>query len=315
MSQRGDLSSERGREPCCVPNAFDIRGIVKHSDVLMRDPGSSVRHGTRCGRFLVLLACLASVRAHAGAPEEAAFREQYLRASKLYAAKDYAGAIPILQAAYALQPAPQLLYNIGQAYRRLGQWSSARVYFEMYAALSRDLTPEARAALESALQEARDSEQAQRRPEVIEKTRTLVIQEEKPLPRWLRPVGIVTSLSGLGIAAAGGALWGIDGQCASAATPPATQCAQVYNSDTLGVALTVTGAGLFALGAVPFGLSFRRPTRSQKRVDSDAQLEEPLLVPPVRVAGEPPPAGWNVDGTQIEPPPAGWDAQGKRLRP
>jgi hypothetical protein len=282
-------------------------------DEPMPGPRTAARVGRGSFGLLFLFCCIAPLsRAWAGAQEDAAFREQYLRASKLYAAKDYAAAIPALQAAYAIQPAPQLLYNIGQAYRRLEQWSSARVYFEMYAALSRDLGPSARQTLDSTLAEIREREEAERRPEVIEKTRTLVIQEEKPLPRWLRPLGISAGLTGLGVATAGAVLWGLDGQCVQAAEPPATQCPQIYNSDRLGIALTATGAGLLALGAISFGLSFRRPARVQKRMESDVGLEEQLIVPSARPATEPPPVGWNVDGTQEEPPPAGWDRGGAR---
>ncbi len=282
---------------------YDV-GMAEHRDTAQLRRGSV--------GFLFLLTFLFLSQASASIPDDAAFREQYLRASKLYAAKDYAAAIPVLQAAYAIQPAPQLLYNIGQAYRRLEQWSSARVYFEMYAAMSRDLTPPARAALESVLNEVSERERAERRPEVIEKTRTLVIQEEKPLPRWLRPLGIAAGASGLGIATAGAVLWGLHGQCAQPAEPPATQCMQVFNSDRLGVALTAAGVGLLAVGAVTFGLSFRRPSRAQKRVERDGLLEEQLIVPSVQITGEPPPSGWNKDGTQVEPPPAGWGTNGQR---
>lgn len=293
--------------------ASSIRGIVIDYDVPMPAPSPAARMGRVRFGLLFLFCCVLPTRtARAGAQEDAAFRDQYLRASKLYSAKEYAAAIPALQAAYAIQPAPQLLYNIGQAHRRLQQWASARVYFEMYAALSRDLTPSARTSLESLLGEVREREQAESRPEVIEKTRTLVIREEKPLPRWLRPLGISAGVVGIGAAVAGGVLWGLDGHCVQPAAPPATQCAQIYNSDRLGIALVATGAGLLTLGAISFGLSFRRPSRPQKQVETDTGLDEQLFVPSLRSSVEPAPAGWNADGTPEEPPPAGWAVGGKR---
>ena len=262
---------------------------------------------------LCFLLMASRTAAAAGAQDEAAFREQYLRASKLYAAKDYAAAIPALQAAYAIQPAPQLLYNIGQAFRRLRQWASARVYFEMYAALARELSAKDRQALQQTLDDVRSLELAERKPEVevIEKTRTLVIQEEKPLPRWLRPLGITAGAIGLGMATTGAVFLGLDGRCTQPAEPPATQCATVYNSQTPGIALTTAGVGLLALGLVTFGISFRRPSRTQKAVEKDGSLELQILLPGAPIADEPPPLGWLPDGSPVEPPPAGWDAGGR----
>lgn len=242
-----------------------------------------------------LLASSAEVRA---APsEDAAFREQYLRATKLYAEKDYAAAVPALLAAYAINPAPQLLFNIGQAYRRLEKWGTARVYFEMYRALSPDLPPKEQTSLEATLIELREKEEAAHRPEVVEKTRTLVVQEEKPPPRWLLPVGLVTGIGGLGLGVAGGVLLGLDGRCVSPAVAPMLQCEQVYNSKTLGAVLAATGAGLFIVGGISFALSLRKPARPERKPGVPDAMQETLLVPIVRSDSEPPPQGWNPDGT------------------
>lgn len=318
MSQAGLVSSKRDCD--WRPAARrGIRGIVMDCDRPMRRPGAADSRGIRsqgpaalllalCG---LLLAPLSS--AHAGSQDDAAFREQYLRASKLYGAKDYAAAIPALQAAYAIQPAPQLLYNIGQAFRRLRQWASARVYFEMYSALARDLNLKDRQALQGTLEEVRGLELAERKPEVevIEKTRTLVIREEKPLPRWLRPLGITAGALGLGMATTGAVFLGLDGLCTQPAEPPATQCTTVYNSQTPGIALTAAGAGMLALGLVTFGLSFRKPSRTQKPVEKEGSLELQILLPGTPIADEPPPSGWLPDGSPVEPPPSGWDVGGK----
>lgn len=237
----------------------------------------------------------------AATTEDAAFREQYLRASKLYAEKDYAAAIPALLSAYAITPAPQLLFNIGQAYRRLEKWSSARVYFEMYRALSPALPPAEQTGLEATLVELREREEAERRPTVVEKTNTLVIQEEKPPPRWLLPVGLVSGISGLGLGVAGGVFLGLDGRCVSPPVAPVQQCDQVYNSKTLGAVLTATGAGLFIVGGITFALSLRKPARPQRRPGTPEAFGEVLMAPILRSDIEPPPQGWNSDGTRAEP--------------
>lgn len=259
-----------------------------------------------------LLSWLATRSARAASTEEE-FREQYQRAGKLYAAKDYAAAIPALLSAYSIQPVPQLLFNIGQAYRRLEQWSSARVYFDLYRTLSPDMQPTALSDLEQLILEIKEREQAERRPEIREKTRTLLIREEKPLPRWLRPLGIVGGGAGAGLIIVGGALLGIDGQCSGSVPAPILECPQVFSSKTPGAALTAAGAGLLIAGAVTFGLSLRKPARPQRRVMDDERMDVPLLLPGPSPTGEPPPAGWNSDGSPSEPPPAGYAPDGQLL--
>lgn len=241
------------------------------------------------------------------------FAAQYQRAGQLYAAKDYTAAIPALLAAYNLQPVPQLLFNIGQAYRRLEQWAPARVYFDMYRTLSPPTEPGPRAELDQLILDMKEREQAERRPEIREKTRTVLISEEKPLPRWLRPLGITGGVAGVGLLVAGGVLLGLDGTCAGSVPAPIVECPQLYNTKTTGVALTAAGAGIFITGAIAFGLSLRKPGRAQKRVLDDEKLQDPLMVPGQRPLLEPPPLGWNADGTPSEPPPAGYAPDGQAL--
>ena len=259
-----------------------------------------------------LLSLLANRSARAASADEE-FREQYQRAGKLYAAKDYAAAIPALLSAYSIQPVPQLLFNIGQAHRRLELWSSARVYFELYRTLSPDIEPAALGGLEQLILEIKEREQAERRPEVRERTRTLLIREERPLPRWLRPLGIVGGVSGIGLAIGGGVLLALDGQCSGSAPAPILECPQVFSSRTPGAALTAAGAGLLIAGASTFGLSLRKPARPQRRVMDDELMDAPLLLPGQSPPREPPPTGWNADGTPSEPPPVGYAPDGQRL--
>ncbi len=261
--------------------------------------------------LVALLGLLTTSSLRAAPPETtagASFRETYERAGRLYAAKDYTAAIPVLHAAYAIQPVPQLLFNIAQAYRRLEQWSSSRVYFEMYRMLLTSPTPEVLGSLDRVLVEVKEKEQAEKQPQVIEKTRTLVVQTEKPVPRYLRPLGITSSLLGLGLIAGGATFLGLNGQCASPAVAPAVACDQLYSTGTPGIALTAAGAGVFLLGVVTFSLSLRKPQRVAPRIEEDF----PSLPGLFASEPEPPPSGWNRDGTrqEPEPPPQGWNPDG-----
>lgn len=295
--------------------------------------------GSRARGLLVFAAVLGAEATAAAEPPEppapGSFREAYERAGRLYAAKDYGAAIPALHAAYGIQPVPQLLFNIAQAYRHLEQWSSSRVYFEMYRVLLRDPSPEKLEIVERALSEVRTREQEEKKPQIIEKTRTLVVQTERPVPRWLRPVGITSGVVGLGLLAAGGTFLGINGRCSSAAVPPATECDRVYSTGTLGTSLTAAGGVVLILGVVTLSLSLRKPAQpTLPRPDEELPtfqnmmhsgirsapvppgMAPALIVPKVDPHGgpEPPPESWNTDGTPKlpEPPPYGWSQSGAR---
>jgi hypothetical protein len=267
--------------------------------------------GSSIAALLVLLLGL-SARARAEDPEAARlakFREEYDRAGKAYNAKDYAVAIPSLQRAYAIQPLPALLFNIAQAHRKLEHFGPARVYFELYRSTAPDLTPEKTDVVERSIREMeereKERERAARTTQVIEKTRTLYVQvqSEKPPPRWLRPLGLVTGIAGFGLVLSGATFLGLDGRCRSPAMPPALECAQVYNTSTLGAVLTSVGGGALILGTVTFGLSLRRPARPvlkpQEAPPSDLMPVLPLEMTSTATPDvEPPPAGWNSDGSR-----------------
>ena len=112
----------------------------------------------------------------AAVARQKAFREQYERAGRCYAAKDYAGAIPALQAAFAIQPVPQILFNIAQAYRKLDKFGPARAYFELYRSMSGELKPEVAETVAQYIKEMEDREKAARTPQIVEKTRLVVVQ-------------------------------------------------------------------------------------------------------------------------------------------
>lgn len=265
--------------------------------------GSSAGLGLTLGLTLGLLGS-----ARAEDPEVArqrSFREQYERASRAYNEKDYAAAIPALQAAFAIQPLPQILFNIAQAYRRLDKYGPARAYFELYRSMAGELPPDVAATVQSNITEMEERERAASAPKIVEKTRTLYVQSEKPPPRWLRPVGITAGILGIGALAVGGTFLGLDGRCSSEAQAPALECEQIYNTKTLGTALTAVGAGVFVLGAVTFGLSLRRPSRpavqeSEEPPPGTTGLPDTMPALPPAPDAEPPPAGWSPSGTRLK---------------
>lgn len=266
--------------------------------------GSSLGLIVGAGILLGTLGALGTARAEdAEATRLRSFREQYDRASRAYNAKDFAAAIPALQAAFAIKPVPQLLFNIAQAYRRLDQPGPARAYFELYRSMSGELRPTEAETVTQYIKEMEERERAARTPQVVEKTRLLYVQSEKPPPRWLRPFGIAAGVTGVAAIAVGATFLGLDGRCLSPAAPPVLQCEQVYVTKTLGTALTAVGAGAFVLGAVTFGLSLRRPSRPAVREAEAPADTMPLLLP---LLAAPP---------QEEPPPAGWSVSGRRAGP
>lgn len=279
------------------------------------------------------------------------FKLQYAQAGKAYAAGDFAAAIPALQAAYSIQPLPPLLFNIAQAYRRLEQWSAARVYFELYRHVDLNMPKETSLSLDGFVAEAREKELAQHTPKVIEKTKLLYVSQEKPLPRWLRPFGATTGLLGLGAIGTGAGLLGINGRCTQDPIAPALECEQVYQTRTPGIALIATGGAVLALGVVTFSLSFKKPpkpvlavsappdmlpahvdmvitAKPNPRRDGAAARLKPvpisvLLVPAAAPASEPAPTGvtpaLNLLQTVVppnpplrEPPPTGFRESGRR---
>lgn len=269
--------------------------------------------GSRLGALVgagALLVPLATARAEdADSARLRSFREQYERAGRAYNSKDYAAAIPALQSAFAIQPAPQLLFNIAQAYRRLDQFGSARVYFELYRSMSGELKPEVAETVAQYIKEMEEREKAARTPQIVEKTRLVVVQAEKPPPRWLRPFGITAGLAGLASLSVGAAFLGLDGSCRSPAQAPALECEQVYSTKTLGTTLAAVGAGVLVLGAVTFGLSLKKPSRPAVREETQLPLDTLPSLPPSQL-GSPADAA----APEREPPPAGFAPGGARLR-
>ena len=273
----------------------------------------SMRGNSLASFLLVALCSLSAPRAETlEAARTRMFREQYEAAGQAYNAKDYPAAIAALQAAYAIQPVPQLLFNIAQAHRKLDQYTSARTYFELYLSIEKDTTSDLCEIARKYIEETRERERAVVTPKVqvveVEKTKLLYVESEKPLPRWLRPLGVVSGIAGLGLLVTGATFLGLDGRCTSPAVPPALACDDIYNTSTPGTALTAIGAGVFLFGVVTFGVSLRKPPRPAVRESLPTRPETPGLdvlqtLPQVAPTPGPTPAPKSGLGHDAEPPP------------
>lgn len=167
------------------------------------------------------------------------FRVHYRRSVELYKAQDYAAAIAAMQRAYKLKPITRLLYNLGQAHRKLQQRREAITYFELYLQTDSAVAPAVQLEVKGHLTELRAAQAEEERQRVV------VVSRGTPPPKWMRPVGF--SLLGVGIAtvAAGAGLWAVNGRCVDAAVPPLETCERVYATLPLGATLTAVGGGLF----------------------------------------------------------------------
>lgn len=252
------------------------------------------------------------------------FKDLYDSASRSYGSGNYTAAIPSLQTAYALRPLPPLLFNIGQAYRKLELWTEARVYLELYRSVHLDMPRDRATLLDELVLEAREKERLAHTPQVIEKTRLLYVAQEKPLPKWFRPFGVVTGALGLGAIGVGGWMLGIHGTCTHDPVSPALACEQVYSTRTPGIGVLAAGGAALLVGTVTFALSFRKPAKpvvqqTPATLDSLPSLEQSALAPRNLEAETTHNGAWEKPrpllmvpsgSAKEEPPPTGVSAPG-----
>jgi tetratricopeptide (TPR) repeat protein len=93
---------------------------------------------------LLLLVCAAATTARG----DDAFKHHYEAGLSFYSSEDYESAIKEFQAAYAVKSRPRLLFNIGQAYRNIGNAKQALHYYLLYQALESDPKPGLKSELE-----------------------------------------------------------------------------------------------------------------------------------------------------------------------
>ena len=106
-----------------------------------RTPCSALCAGLFLGLFLV------AAPANAG-DEDRDFQDHYQRGVQLYKLNVLRQAVKEFIAAYAINPLPRLLYNVGQLQRKLGDYKEAADSYELYLRTETDLTPERRAEVQ-----------------------------------------------------------------------------------------------------------------------------------------------------------------------
>ena len=101
-----------------------------------------------CARVARLLLCYLLL-GPLGTAHADEFQARYARGLRCYSQGDYETAIGELQAAFAIRQLPRLLFNLGQAHRKLGHAREALGYLQNYLRVQTNPTPEDRAELES----------------------------------------------------------------------------------------------------------------------------------------------------------------------
>lgn len=93
-----------------------------------------VRHFAVIALATVALAATAAAQEQSPAPDpDVRARELYLRGDRSYAEGDYEGAIQAFRESYRLSGRPLLLYNLANAYERLGRYEEALSSLRAYA--------------------------------------------------------------------------------------------------------------------------------------------------------------------------------------
>jgi tetratricopeptide (TPR) repeat protein len=180
------------------------------------------------------------VHAFAELDDERAVAKAHFELGRKYQdARAYEKAIIEYQAAYAVSPMPELLFNIGQCYRLGGQPRSAVLYYQRYLQLVSEggASDEARAHVIALRQEIAAHPQVA--GVAIGPPGSLAGSEAAP-PRDWRWFGAGSIVAGL-------ALGGVSLAMASSGD----------DSDTEAIALTSVGAALVAAGGVTWWLSSR----------------------------------------------------------
>ena len=145
-------------------------------------------------RSLVLVAAIAAVTATAQAQPS-----EYAEGERLYRAGHYLAAAEQFQAAYAADPDPSYLFNIGQAFRLGGKCAEASNYYKLY--LARAVNAPNVDAVQGYIAQMDECAVGQRPPPPPPKRTTRIVDTGST---W-RVVGIAVAASG--VAALGAAAW------------------------------------------------------------------------------------------------------------
>ena len=212
------------------------------------------------------------------------FNQLNKEGTELYQQGNYEACIEKFQTAFSINPDSLLLYNLGQAHRKLKQEREALNYYQFYLRTAGDVAPEMRSKAEGYVRELRqsinDKEQRSRQPTVLVRT-----TERRPRPLWRVIVGPVLAAGGaatLGIGA-----WGLSGNgtCVDTPSDPMLHCSKVYDTQGLGAGLVGGGSALLLVGVLLAAMpgpqvTVERPVDSKPTSTATAQTSS-LLFPSV----------------------------------
>ncbi len=114
--------------------------------------------------------------------------ELYRNGERLYTEGSYESAILAFQESYELSKEPQLLYNIGNAYERLGDFANSRRYLDQYRAFAPEKEREALSRRIQALdQRQKEKEQKERDAAAANQTNPVTNPQPDPNPPTNNP--------------------------------------------------------------------------------------------------------------------------------
>ncbi len=201
-----------------------------------------------------------------------AFKEHYERGVIYYKSGQYHKAIEEFQSAYEARPRPMLLFNLGQAHRKIGHPQESLDLYERF--LREDPQTDLRAETESYMTEVRAEMERQRKtddrqepPRSPDPVSAAVAQPPPPIsqvpqgPR--RPFRIakwVLAGAGLLAIAAGATLLALDGRPTCDLLAGQKLCPQQLDTLGLGIGVLVGGALVAAGGGALFAVDYRQAT-------------------------------------------------------
>lgn len=189
-----------------------------------------------------------STDAHSEEPAQADyFNEKLKRGTDLYQNKQYEAAIVQFQGAYAIKPDPILLYNLGQAHRKLNRDAEALNYYQFFLRTATQAEPELRTKVEGYVRELQGSIK-QREQGPAPKT-VYVSSERAPRPRWRIVVGAVGLAAGAVLVGYGARALSAHGACGAPPENAGGECAQIYSTLSVGVPLVAVGGLVAVAGA------------------------------------------------------------------
>jgi len=227
------------------------------------------------------LALLATARpAVAETPQEEQARVLYRKALKHYNVAEYDAAIELFRRAYLLTEAPELLFNMGQAYRLKGAGNCAQAlrYYQRFLRAApgtprRGSVEAAMADMERCAREERAATQAATqattRPSPPAQPTESPRREAPPGPRAPRRwPAILLGVSGLALVAGGASVLGwargrygeLEETCAPSCD--AESVTPLRTGQTVGWVLVGAGGAAIAAGLITWLVSRRAPDRS-----------------------------------------------------